>query len=196
MLPVGRTNMICHSRGACISLVVIGIASAGISGCTDSDQTPSVQDEDEAVPGGHQSTDASAVEEEPAFNDFALAGDDTLPGIDSALVAEVQTASDDISVIVNKMFRSIAEGKFEMLYESSTEPRFREAVSLEEFSTLCERVQSRLGALRTKQSSRFDLNPVEGSLLASATYQAQFEHGNGTSSSSLAKSKKTGFCSG
>ena len=99
------------------------------------------------------------------------------PGSDT-FVVEMALASGDISAVVDDVFCSIDEGAFEKLYESSTAPRFRQAASQDNFKAICERVQSRLGALKTKQSSRFDLNPVEGSLVASASYQARFEHGN------------------
>jgi hypothetical protein len=102
------------------------------------------------------------------------------PQSSDQVIGDLEASSDEISSVVDAIFRSINEGKAETLYETATAPKFREVASLVAFESICERVQSRLGTLLSKQSSRLDLNPMADSVVASASFQAQFEHGAGT----------------
>lgn len=95
-------------------------------------------------------------------------------------VAEMEAVSAAISARVDEIFKAIHEGQVQRVYESFTHPRFREVASLQQFAPLCDRVKTRLGPLRSKQASQFEINPIDGSLVASGSYHAVFEHGSGT----------------
>lgn len=99
---------------------------------------------------------------------------------DSAnLVAEMEGASSAISGRVDELFRAISNGEVQHVYDTFTSPKFRGVATVEQFASICSRVNTRLGSLRSKESSRFDLNPVDGTFVASATYKATFELDSG-----------------
>jgi len=84
-----------------------------------------------------------------------------------------------ISLRIDEVCRRINLGESDSVYESATAPRFRQVASRVAFRSHCERLQSRLGALKSKQLSRLDVDPAAGMLVASASYRATFEHGAG-----------------
>jgi hypothetical protein len=131
---------------------VIAMVLLGASGCSDSESPKQTHP---STGSGHSPTPREAA-------------------------GELLATSEDISSAVDAIFRSINDGKFETLYQTATAPRFREAASLVAFESLCERLRSRLGPLRSKQSSTFDLSPRADSVIASASFQAKFDQGDGT----------------
>lgn len=94
-------------------------------------------------------------------------------------MAEMDSAAVAVSQRVEKIFQSINAGEGLLVYESFASPKFREVVTLEQFTAICDRIKTRLGSLRSKEDARFDLNPLKGALVANATYNAKFEHGAG-----------------
>jgi len=103
-----------------------------------------------------------------------------MPPESANLVAETEAASATISGRVDELFRAISNGQVHQVYEKFTSPKFREVATVEQFTSICDRVNTRLGSLRSKESSIFDINPVNGTFIASATYKATFDHGSGT----------------
>lgn len=131
---------------------VIALVLLGVVGCSDSESPKQT----------HPSTSS---EHSPTSREAA---------------GELLASSEDVSSVVDAIFRSIDDREYKTLYETATAPRFREAASLDTFESLCERLRSRLGPLRSKQPSTFDLSPRADSVIASASFQAQFEQGGGT----------------
>jgi hypothetical protein len=92
----------------------------------------------------------------------------------------MEAASAVISGRVDEVFRAISNGHVQRVYEKFTSPKFREVATLEQFTSICDRVNTRLGSLRRKESSRFDIDPIDDTFVASATYKAKFDLGSGT----------------
>ena len=93
---------------------------------------------------------------------------------------EVEATLTAVSSRVDELFRAISDGQVQRVYEEFTSPKFREAATFEKFKSICDRVTTRLGRLQKKESSRFDMDPVENTFIASATYEATFDLGSGT----------------
>ena len=93
--------------------------------------------------------------------------------------AEIVAATDAVSDRVDEMFADIDNAEVQNVYDNLAAPDFREAAPFEEFDSLCERLRTRLGKLQSKSTSRTEVNPVDGKLIASATYEAEFENGYG-----------------
>jgi hypothetical protein len=94
--------------------------------------------------------------------------------------ADLESSLAEVSDRVDQLFRSIAAGEAEQIYESMCSTRFREVASLAKFQPVCERIQSRLGGLKSKSSTQFDMPYQAGNPVASGAYQATFEKGSGT----------------
>lgn len=130
--------------------VLLGIVSSMLLGCSES--TPAPDQAGSGAPGN--SAHAQFSQE------------------------EVNAASGEISEVVDQLFRLLEAGKIEEIYNSSASPRFREVASLEKFQTFSQ-VWERLGVMKSKKGSQFNLDRVEGKDRATALYQAEFEHGTG-----------------
>lgn len=94
--------------------------------------------------------------------------------------ADLESSLAEVSDRVDQLFVSITAGEAEQIYESMCSPRFREVASLEKFQSLCERIQSRLGGVKSKSSTQFDMPYQAGDPVASVAYQATFDKGRGT----------------
>ncbi len=97
-----------------------------------------------------------------------------------AVDQEQLDAVPEVSVFVNQLFEQIAAGNIADAYGTQTTVAFRETATREDFQNICDRVNTRLGALVEKQLQLMEVNPVGGSLVASATYSATFAQGAGT----------------
>ncbi|QDU54570.1 hypothetical protein [Aeoliella mucimassa] len=101
------------------------------------------------------------------------------PGVAQQL-ANIEKANAAVSDEVDQLFRDIQAEKIKQIYEQTLSPKFREVATLEEFETITERLRTRLGALQSKTISTSEVNPYEGTLVASANYEATFEKGAGS----------------
>jgi hypothetical protein len=84
----------------------------------------------------------------------------------------MELASEQVSVTVDGLFRAMEAGTVNDFYKSRTSAEFQTVATLEAFIQMCDRVSSRLGALKHKDASQFNLNPVDNDLVASAVYEA------------------------
>ena len=66
------------------------------------------------------------------------------------------------------------------MYDSFTSPEFRQAVTLAKFQGWCDRINSGLGPLKSKELSRLDTNTLQGTVVCAAVYQGHFARGTGT----------------
>jgi hypothetical protein len=88
------------------------------------------------------------------------------------LTDQMELASEQVSVTVDGLFRAMEAGTVNDFYKSRTSAEFQTVATLEAFIQMCDRVSSRLGALKHKDASQFNLNPVDNDLVASAVYEA------------------------
>jgi len=93
---------------------------------------------------------------------------------------EKGTPEEQVSNQVDSLFDSLQAGKFADTYRNETTNRFREAVKINDYLEIGEKITGRFGALQSKESTKFECQQLPaGGLQALAIYDGTFEKGHG-----------------
>ncbi|WP_425616327.1 zinc-ribbon domain-containing protein [Anatilimnocola sp. NA78] len=85
-----------------------------------------------------------------------------------------------ISPAVDKLFVAIEQEQLGATYDSETSAEFRQAVTREQLIELGQKINTRLGSLKTKSMRQFHVRQLNADQFAEVSYHATFEHGSGT----------------
>lgn len=98
-----------------------------------------------------------------------------------------QTAADVASPRIDSLFASLQGGTFADTYETLTAPELRDITSKEDYVAMGEYLRERVGGLRSKTLTNFNVQQNNAESLIDVTYNAQFEKGPGTITAQLKK---------
>jgi hypothetical protein len=86
----------------------------------------------------------------------------------------------DIAVEFDQLFEEIAEGRAGHYYSTRTTAAFKRATTKDEFVSLAEAINQKLGKLDSKTVSGFRMYSDASGTSVDAAYDCQFEHGKGS----------------
>ncbi len=95
------------------------------------------------------------------------------------LFRAVRDADQVFSGRIDELFAAIDEGRFAETYDTHTAQELRRAVSREEYAQLGEAIRTQLGTIISKRCVRFHIRQFNANRLATVSYRAVFEKGNG-----------------
>jgi hypothetical protein len=84
-----------------------------------------------------------------------------------------------VSPKIDELFAAIDGGTFSGKYEAETTPEFKKATSHEQWDQLGSAIKSRLGSLKAKHITQFNVQQLNADQFADVTYSATFEKGSG-----------------
>lgn len=91
-----------------------------------------------------------------------------------------RTPEEQVSDQVDALFAALEAGNFADTYRNDTTNRFREAVKMNDYLELGQKITSQFGALQSKTESKFDSQPLPGGgLQVAAFYDGAFEKAQG-----------------
>ncbi|MFT7643285.1 MAG: hypothetical protein ACI9G1_005050 [Pirellulaceae bacterium] len=90
-----------------------------------------------------------------------------------------QNTNNQFSPIVDEIFVAVADGEFDEIYENRTSPEFQQSVTNDHFAGICGQYQ-KLGPLKSKTMTSFNVNYNNGQQLADVSYSAEFAKGAAT----------------
>jgi hypothetical protein len=92
-----------------------------------------------------------------------------------------------ISPMIDELFVAIDDDKFAETYDTHTTPEFRKVASREQYVQIGQTIKTRLGKLKSKTMSRFNVQQRNANQFADVVYSGTFENGTGTISAKLRK---------
>jgi hypothetical protein len=101
------------------------------------------------------------------------------------------TPEEQVSNTIDNLFAALEAGNFADTYRNDTTNRFREAVKINDYLELGEKIAGRFGALQSKEPTKFEVQQLPGGgMQALAFYDGVFEKGHGNILSSFRKVDK------
>jgi hypothetical protein len=97
-----------------------------------------------------------------------------------ALLLAYRSLDATLSPTIDELFAGIDNGSFAETYDTHTTSEFQQVVSREQYESLGQALQARLGGLKSKQLTQFMVRQVNVNRYADVAYQATFERGSGT----------------
>ena len=97
---------------------------------------------------------------------------------------------DQVSAQVDELFTALAGGNFADTYRNNTTNQFREAVRINDYIELGDKILNRFGALKSKTPTKFEAHQLPTGLQVVAFYDAEFEKGPGVILSEFRKVDK------
>lgn len=95
--------------------------------------------------------------------------------------SEKGTPEEQVSDQIDSLFTALEAGRFADTYRNETTNRFREAVKMNDYLELGEKIASHYGALQSKEPTKFECQPTPGGgMQALAFYDGRFEKGHGS----------------
>lgn len=91
-----------------------------------------------------------------------------------------RNVDNSVSPTVDELFAAIEAGAFEATYETHASPELQQSVSREQYAELGKLIKARLGALKSKSLSNFNVRQNNADTFADVTYSGVFERGSGT----------------
>ena len=92
-----------------------------------------------------------------------------------------------ISPMIDELFVAIEDDKFAETYDTHTTPEFQKVASREQYVQIGQMIKTRLGKLKSKTMSRFNVQQRNASQFADVAYNGTFEKGTGTITAKLRK---------
>jgi len=100
-----------------------------------------------------------------------------------------KSANSTVGPEIDRLFAAIDNDTFAETYESDTAPEFRKQTSKEQYADIGKAVKNRLGPLKSKTMTGFNIRQHNADAYVDVAYNASFEKGKGTIA---AKMKKQG----
>lgn len=94
-------------------------------------------------------------------------------------LVKVSRLNGAISSETDRVIDTLNRGGLRTFYETETAPEFRSAVPLEAFEELGALVRTRLGFLKSKKATQFQVRTHNGAAFTTVAYAATFEKGAG-----------------
>lgn len=104
-----------------------------------------------------------------------------------SLIFTFRTMDASISPMIDELFVAIDEDKFAETYDTRTTPELRKVASREQYVQIGQTIKTRLGKLKSKTMSRFNIQQRNAVQFADVAYNGTFENGNGTITARLKK---------
>src|SRR4051812_50108283 len=99
------------------------------------------------------------------------------------------SANSSVGPEIDRLMAAIDSDTFDQTYETDTTPEFRKETSRVQYADIGKAVRNRLGKLKSKSLTTFNIRQLNAESNLDVDYRASFEKGNGTIS---AKMKKQG----
>src|SRR5689334_13833359 len=91
-----------------------------------------------------------------------------------------RAADTDLSPKVEEIFAAINDSTLGEKYATLTTPEFQQVMTKEQFAELAAMIKVKLGPLKTKSMTQFNLRQFNADRFADVAYDATFEQGTGT----------------
>lgn len=89
------------------------------------------------------------------------------------------TGEGDVAVEVDRFFAEIAQGQAAEYYRNRASSELKNVTSEKDFASICETINERLGKLRSKTVSGFNMRNKNLTGYVDSVYDCQFERGKG-----------------
>jgi len=100
-----------------------------------------------------------------------------------------KAANSSVGPEIDRLFAAMETDNFGDTYETATAPEFRKQTSKEQYADIGKAVKNRLGPLKSKNMTGFNMRQFNADSYVDVAYKASFEKGKGTIT---AKMKKQG----
>lgn len=98
-----------------------------------------------------------------------------------------QAMDSSITPTIDELFVAIDSDKFVETYDTHTTPEFQQVASREQYAQIGQTIKTRLGKLKSKSMSRFNVQQRNATQTADVAYSGTFEKGTGTITAKLRK---------
>jgi zinc-ribbon domain len=90
-----------------------------------------------------------------------------------------RTADADLSPKIDEVFAAINDGTLAEKYATATTPEFQQVMTKEQFIELGAMIKAKLGPLKSKSMTQFNIRQLNADSFADVAYDATFEQGTG-----------------